>query len=67
MAYSNLLPGSSGPEVLELQQFLTALGDGGPGEGLGNPDGDYGPRTEAAVQRFQTAAGLAVSSLVGPA
>ncbi len=66
MAYSTLKPGSSGPEVLELQQLLTALGYGGPGEGLGNPDGKYGPRTEKAVKKFQETAGIAVDGIAGP-
>ena len=67
MAYANLTPGSSGPEVLELQWFLTELGYGGPGEGLGNPDGKYGPRTEKAVRKFQQAAGLQVDGIAGAA
>ena len=66
MADANLAPGSSGPEVLELQWFLTELGYGGPGEGLGNPDGKYGPRTENAVRKFQAAAGLNVDGIAGP-
>ena len=66
MAYGILTPGMEGPEVLELQWFLTALGYGGPGEGLGNPDGKYGPRTENAVRKFQTAAGLQVDGIAGP-
>jgi peptidoglycan hydrolase-like protein with peptidoglycan-binding domain len=65
MPYSTLTPGSSGPEVLELQELLTLLGYGGPGDGLGNPDGKYGPRTEKAVSKFQQAAGLAVDGIAG--
>lgn len=67
MPASNLAPGSSGPDVLELQMLLTALGYGGPGQGLGTPDGTYGPRTEAAVRTFQAAAKLEVDGIAGPA
>lgn len=67
MEYPPLTPGSSDPAVLELQQLLTALGYGGPGDGLGTPDGKYGPRTEAAVKKFQQSLGLAVDGVAGPA
>ena len=67
MPYPTLTPGSSGPEVRELQELLTLLGYGGPSPGLGNPDGKYGPRTEAAVKRFQQTAGVAVDGIAGPA
>jgi peptidoglycan hydrolase-like protein with peptidoglycan-binding domain len=67
MPYSDLKPGSSGPEVRELQELLTLLGYGGPSPGLGNPDGKYGPRTEAVVRRFQQAAGLAADGIAGAA
>ena len=66
MARSTLAPGAEGPEVQELQELLTALGYGGPGAGLGIPDGKYGPRTEAAVRRFQTDQKLAVDGIAGP-
>jgi pyruvate ferredoxin oxidoreductase gamma subunit len=37
------------------------------GERPGTLDGRYGPRTESAVERFQTSHGLAVDGIVGPA
>jgi peptidoglycan hydrolase-like protein with peptidoglycan-binding domain len=49
-----------------MQEFLAILGYGGPSPGLGNPDGKYGPRTEAAVRRFQTDQTLAVDGIAGP-
>jgi peptidoglycan hydrolase-like protein with peptidoglycan-binding domain len=66
MTHKTLTPGSEGPEVTEMQEFLAILGYGGPSPGLGNPDGKYGPRTEAAVRRFQTDQKLAVDGIAGP-
>lgn len=67
MPYATLSPGSSGPEVKELQELLTVFGYGGPSPGLGNPDGNYGPRTEAAVKRFQEKAGLPATGVADAA
>lgn len=54
--------GRQGPAVVEVQQLLAARRiDPGP------VDGDYGPRTEAAVKRFQAARGLVADGVVGPA
>ncbi len=51
--------GSHGPAVEELQQKLN-----GNGATL-NPDGVFGPATQAAVRAFQTANGLSADGVVG--
>ncbi|QAY70059.1 L,D-transpeptidase family protein [Xylanimonas protaetiae] len=53
--------GSSGPEVLALQQRLQELG-----YGFVKADGDYGSGTQQAVWAFQKAAGLRRDGVVGP-
>lgn len=50
--------GQKGAAVTELQQLLTKAGYP---VGI---DGDFGPQTEGAVKRFQTAQGLASSGVV---
>ena len=57
---TNIAPGSTGPAVEQLQIALVALG---------YPlvvDGEYGPRTEAAVRDFQQRNGLEVDGIAGP-
>lgn len=57
-----LTPGDTGAQVKTLQRALAALGFS-----PGTPDGDYGPATQVAVERFQVAKGLAEDGVVGPA
>jgi Putative peptidoglycan binding domain len=57
-----LKPGDQGAQVKALQRALTALG-----YSPGTPDGDYGPATQVAVERFQLANKLAEDGVVGPA
>ena len=57
-----LKPGDQGTQVKTLQKALTSLG-----YSPGTPDGDYGPSTQNAVERFQIAKGLAEDGVVGPA
>ena len=55
--------GSTGPDVRWAQYLLVRrliLSD------AREIDGDFGPKTEAAVKEFQQAAGLAVDGIVGP-
>ena len=56
-----LAPNDTGPQVKLLQQALAALGFS-----AGTPDGNYGPATAAAVERFQAAKGLPQVGVVGP-
>jgi peptidoglycan hydrolase-like protein with peptidoglycan-binding domain len=53
--------GSSGPAVSSLQTTLAMMG-----YDTGGVDGKFGPKTDAAVRRFQTAAGLTADGIVGP-
>jgi peptidoglycan hydrolase-like protein with peptidoglycan-binding domain len=56
-----LATGDSGSQVELLQRALAALGFS-----AGTPDGNYGPATQAAVERFQAAEGLPQVGVVGP-
>jgi hypothetical protein len=58
---TTLSPGDTGSQVKILQQALISLG-----YTLGKPDGDYGPATQIAVEKFQIAKGLAEDGVVGP-
>jgi hypothetical protein len=57
-----LRPGDTGAQVKTLQRALATLGFS-----PGTPDGDYGPATQIAVEKFQVAKGLAEDGIVGPA
>ena len=58
---ATLRQGARGDDVKGLQQLLIANGfDPGP------VDGDFGPRTNAAVVAYQKARGLTVDGVVGP-
>jgi peptidoglycan hydrolase-like protein with peptidoglycan-binding domain len=54
--------GSSGAQVVLLQQLCTAHAWGDPG----NADGHFGPRTQAAVKAMQTAIGVTADGVYGP-
>lgn len=53
--------GSAGADIIDLQFKLDALGFD-----LGEADGLYGPKTEAAVRAFQEAQGISVDGVIGP-
>ena len=57
---STLKPGDTGAQVKVLQRALAKLG-----YSVGTVDGDYGPSTQAAVERFQKKASLAADGVVG--
>jgi len=57
-----LKKGSSGPEVLELQEMLDGIG-----YACGTPDGVFGNLTAYAVKSFQRDNNLTVDGVVGPA
>jgi len=56
-----LRQGSRGPDVVDLQRRLNELGFN-----AGSADGDFGPKTLAAVKAFQQSRGLAADGVVGP-
>ncbi len=55
-----LKPGSKGNEVMELQKFLNNAG-----YTIGTPNGFFGPKTKAAVIKFQIANNLKGDGIVG--
>jgi Putative peptidoglycan binding domain len=59
---TTLKPGDNGSEVTTLQQALNHLG-----YSVGTVDGVYGPSTQAAVAKFQTASNLTSDGIFGPA
>jgi hypothetical protein len=60
-AHPVLRLGSKGAAVVELQKKLAAKGFS-----PGAADGDFGPKTLAAVKAFQKANGLVADGIVGP-
>ena len=58
---ADLSVGSKGPQVTSLQKALLAAGFDPQGI-----DGDFGPKTRAAVIAFQTARGLTIDGIAGP-
>jgi Putative peptidoglycan binding domain len=58
---TNLKPGDTGAQVKTLQRALATLG-----YSPGKVDGDYGPSTQAAVEKFQASAGIKADGIVGP-
>jgi Putative peptidoglycan binding domain len=58
---TKLKAGSQGAQVKQLQRALAHLG-----HAPGAVDGIFGPLTEAAVMRFQTASKLVADGVVGP-
>ena len=56
-----LAPGDTGSQVEILQRALAALGFL-----AGKPDGEYGPATQSAVERFQASEELPQVGVVGP-
>ena len=53
--------GSDGDQVAALQKALRSLG-----YDIGQADGDFGARTEAAVRAFQRVGGMTADGVVGP-
>ena len=57
--------GSTGTAVSALQKGLKAYAGQNPAADPGAIDGDFGPRTEAAVRTYQTDRGVSVDGVVG--
>jgi peptidoglycan hydrolase-like protein with peptidoglycan-binding domain len=58
--------GSSGGAVRGLQKGLLKFGGTGSSTDPGSADGEFGPRTEAAVKAYQAQHALPKDGLVGP-
>ncbi len=61
-----LQKGMSGADVKELQIRVAGWAASSPQQTYIALDGDFGPMTEAAVKRFQSAYGLEIDGIVGP-
>ncbi|MEM7716287.1 MAG: peptidoglycan-binding domain-containing protein [Cyanobacteria bacterium P01_A01_bin.68] len=61
MTFSTIQQGSTGPDVIRLQEALKQLN-----YYSGAIDGDFGPGTKQAVINFQQAQGLTADGIVGP-
>jgi hypothetical protein len=59
-AYATISSGDQGDVVVWAQEHLVSAGQRIP------VDGGFGPKTKAAVQRFQTAHGLTADGVIGP-
>ena len=57
-----LQTGSTGDDVRRLQRLFVMMKTLGPTE----IDGDFGPKTDAAVRDFQSGEGLTADGIVGP-
>ena len=58
--------GSTGGAVIGLQKGLRKFGGAGSSTDPGAADGNFGPRTEAAVKDYQTKHSLTNDGVVGP-
>lgn len=57
--------GATGAAVSALQKGLKAYAGQNPAADPGSVDGDFGPRTEAAVKAYQSDRGVSVDGVVG--